>query len=238
GVDYATAVPSFERLDSILRARAPSASESSLYYSYFDYAELLLVGTENQKALKCIDRFIETSPDYYEMEKVYNARGVALFRIDQYEKAADSFKKAMAANPDYMAPRVNLRGVFLRVNAVEQAMLSHRLGNYEAALKQVDNLLIIATSYLPALRLKGDILRDMGRDGEALDYYQSIVAENPEDPITYGVRLEMARILERQGELKGALEVLGANASRFSKVPNDPTRAEIIRIMDLLQKKP
>lgn len=232
---YLKAKETFTDLDYQLRAHPPGAAERGLYLGLFDFAELLLHGTENQLALSYLDRFVENWPDYYEMEKIQNARGVALFRINRYDGAAAAFRAAMAANPDFLAPRVNLRGLFLRVNAFEEAKVAHRQGRNAEALALVDELLLIASGFTPALRLRGDVLRDLGRIDEALAVYGAVLASDPEDPLTHGVRLDMAAMLEKRGDLRGALNLLNANASRFRKVENDPTRAEIIRLVKLLR---
>lgn len=232
---YLKAKEQFTNLDYQLRAHPPGIAERSLYLGFLDFADLLLHGTENQLALAYIDRFLEAWPDYYEMEKVQNARGVALFRLNRYDDASAAFRAAMKENPDFLAPRVNLRGLFLRVNAYEEARVAHRLGHNVEALALVDELLLIASGFTPAMRLRGDILRDMGRGPEALVVYGAVLASDPDDPITHGVRLEMASLLEKSGDLKGALNMLNANASRFRKVENDPTRAEIIRLVKILR---
>lgn len=229
---YQLAKERFARIDNQLSAATSRYRGSSLNVSYLDYANLLLAGNENAEALQLIDLFLLRLPSYVEMEKARNARGVALFRLNRFEEAAGEFRLAMASNPAYLAPRVNLRGLFLRVDAFEQARLEHRLGRPTEALARIDELLRIASGFTPALRFRADILKETGRVEEALESYRAVLAADQEDLITHGVRLDMAKIYEERGDLREALTLLNENATRFNRIENDPTRAEIIRIVE------
>jgi Flp pilus assembly protein TadD len=61
---------------------------------------------------------------------VYNFLGVSYSRMNQLEKAAASYRKALALNPELAATRVNLAGVYERMKRPKAARLE-----YEAACK-------------------------------------------------------------------------------------------------------
>jgi tetratricopeptide (TPR) repeat protein len=235
---YPEAREAYGELDLLLGANPPALQDRGMLASYYDQGLLLLEGGEPATALISLTRFLQLYPDYYDAERVHNARGVALFRLSRFEEAADEFRASIELNPGLLEPRANLRSVYIRLNMFEQARYSHRIGRLDDAMDTVDSLLRIANGYLPAMRLRADIFRDLGKKEDALCAYQAVLAANPEDPITHGVRLEMAKIVEADGDPRGALQLLNDNARRFRNIDNDPTMREVFRLVRKLKENP
>jgi tetratricopeptide (TPR) repeat protein len=234
---YEDAGKLYGEIDLALRAAPPGEADRGFYKAYLDQGVLLLSGGDSEGALVSLDRFKQTYPDYYEMEAVDNYRGVALLRLWRLDESAQAFRSAMAVNPDFLLPRANLKSVFIRLNMIEQARINQRMGHLDDALEATELLVKISGGCLPAIRLKGDILRDLGDKTGALVCYREVIASNPLEPITHGVRLDIAKLLEAGGDLDGALAALNENAALFKNVKNDPTYGEILRIVRILRSR-
>ncbi len=235
---YDDAAAAYERFALALEAAPPPARERDLYQGLYFQGLLHLRGGEPAKALESLDRFNEKYPGFYNAEEVLNARGVALYHLNRYEEAAKAFKEAIAAKPSLLEAKANLRAVFSRLALYDEARANYRSGSLDDALERTRSLRRIAPGYLPALRLEGEILERLGRPEEALCAYRAILEEDPGDPITHGVRLDMARLLEQRGEKREALRILNENLRRFRDVPRDPTKREVLRLMNLLRSPP
>ncbi len=235
---YDDAAAAYERFALALEAAPPAARERDLYQGLYFQGLLYLRGGEPGKALESLDRFTAKYPGFYNGEEVLNARGVALYQLNRYEEAAKAFRQAIAAKPTLLEAKANLRAVFSRLALYDEARANYRSGSLDDALERTRSLRRIAPGYLPALRLEGEILEQLGRPDEALCAYQAILEEDPGDPLTHGVRLDIARLLEQRGEKREALRVLNENLRRFRDVPRDPTKREVLRLMNLLRSPP
>ncbi len=235
---YDDAAAAYERFTLALEAAPPPARERDLYQGLYFQGLLYLRGGEPEKALESLDRFAAKYPGFYNAEEVLNARGVALYHLNRYEEAAKAFREAIAAKPALLEAKANLRAVFSRLALYDEARANYRSGSLDDALERTRSLRRIAPGYLPALRLEGEVLERLGRPEEALCAYRAVLEEDPGDPITHGVRLDIARLLELRGEKREALRVLNENLRRFRDVPRDPTKREVLRLMNLLRSPP
>jgi tetratricopeptide (TPR) repeat protein len=235
---YDDAAAAYERFALALEAAPPPDRERDLYQGLYFQGLLYLRGGEPAKALESLERFSAKYPGFYNAEEVLNARGVALYHLNRYEEAAKAFKEAIAAKPSLLEAKANLRAVFSRLALYDEARANYRSGSLDDALERTRSLRRIAPGYLPALRLEGEILERLGRPDEALCAYQAILEEDPGDPVTHGARLDIARLLEQRGENREALRILNENLRRFRDVPRDPTKREVLRLMNLLRSPP
>jgi Flp pilus assembly protein TadD len=68
---------------------------------------------------------------------VYNFLGISYSRTNQLAKAAASYRKALELNPQLAATRMNLAGVYERMNRPKDARVE-----YESACKLDQNLCV------------------------------------------------------------------------------------------------
>lgn len=237
-LDYDLAVAACRRLDLTLSAETPGALERDSYEGLLDCGELFLRGGERTKTILFLQKFLKNYPDYYDLGKVHNLRGVALFQLSRYEEAEEAFRESINVDPDYLEPYVNLRAVFNRMALYEQAQVNNRMGRNEDALELIEWLNARAKGFLPGMALKGDILADMGKTDEALNAYGEALNYDHTHWATHGIRLTMASLLEKRGQIEEALDLLNQNAARFQDLENDPTEKEISRLTGLLKDKP
>ncbi len=205
---------------------------------YRDQGLLLLAGGQPEAAADALTQFLNLAPDHYAAGQAWNALGVAHFRLGRYDEAVSAFRRAAQLDAGLVEARVNMRGVHSRLALYQLARVQHRRGELDGSLATVRRVSSVQPNYLPALRLEGDILRDLGLLDEALCAYQEVLSADHMHPVSHGARLEMARIYEQRGELRRALDLLNQNAIRFRGVENDPTRAEILRLVDRLKELP
>ncbi|MDF1555096.1 MAG: tetratricopeptide repeat protein [Deferrisomatales bacterium] len=236
--NYREATQGYQRLCRVLDAAPPPPRDRELYQAYYFQGLLYLRGGEYAPALDAFSRFLEVYPEFYNLAQVHNNRGVALYRLYRYEEACDAFRSAIEADGSFIEPRVNLRSVFTRLTLYEDARANLRQGYPEEALRRVETLLESAPGFLSGRRLHAKILGEVGRLDEAVCGYQELIARDPTHPLTHGARLELARLLERQGSLREALVVLNQNVRYFRDQPRDATRGEILRLVELLRANP
>jgi tetratricopeptide (TPR) repeat protein len=149
-----------------------------------------------------------------------------------------AFRRAISANPDHAEARFNLRSVFTRLAVYNEAVAIARAGELAMALEKVRRLREFAPNYLPGRRLEGRILQGLGRSAAALRVYDEILGSAPDDPITYSVRVETAKIFEAQGEKDKALEFLRENLRRFPRFVDERARREVRDLLVRLGDKP
>lgn len=99
--------------------------------------------------------------------QVYRERGLDAAAVGRWPEAVDNYRRAVAADPDYAAMRVNLGTALERVGDARGA-----LEQYEAALR-LDSQLAEARYGLGAL------FERSGRDQEAIEQYRAAVTESP-----------------------------------------------------------
>lgn len=234
---YEDAAARYERLALLLEANPPGEKERALYQGFYFQGLLRLAGGENDRALAALRRFLEVSPDFYNLEVVHNAIGVAYYYRQSYDEAAESFRRALSVKADYVPARLNLSSVFARLTVYADALGAARAGDLNDALERVQHLRLIAPAYLRGIHLEAGILRDLGRADEALCAYREALATDPSHSVTHDVRLELARLLEQRGQLGDAVAVLNDDLRWFREDERARTQTmrELLRLVDRLR---
>jgi tetratricopeptide (TPR) repeat protein len=107
-----------------------------------------------EKSIKYFDKAIELEPNCIE---AWRDKAYALGELGAYEEALECVDKVLAADPT--DPEV------WRVRAIYDLSI----GNYEESLKSLDRAIQIDPSNTPAIIMKIDILKSLGRESEAED---------------------------------------------------------------------
>jgi tetratricopeptide (TPR) repeat protein len=237
---YVEAADHYDRLALLLEAQPPGEKERALYQGFYFQGLLCLEGGEFAKALGALNRFLEVYPDYYSLELVHNAVGVAHYYLQNYDEAAEAFQRAIAVKPDFVEARVNVRSIFRRLTLYNEALADARAGRLEDALERVETLRLIAPGYLRGRHLEAGILRDLGRTEEAVCAYRDVLASDPGHPVSHDARMELAKLLESRGQLSEALSLLNQDLRwvRESDALRLLTMKEILRLVDLLKRAP
>jgi len=235
---YEEAGNAYERVALLLRASPPAQKDRPLYQVYYFLGLLYLKGGDYAQAQASLQQFLQVYPDFDNPQDVYNAIGIALYYQDQYDKAVEHFRTALARAPGYAEARFNLRSVFTRLAVYNEATVLARAGEMELALEKVGRLKEFAPRYLPGRRLEGMVLQRLGRRAEAVKVYQEALGFDPADPLTYPVRLELARILADQGHRDEALGHLTENLRRFPDIGDARVQREVTDLMARLGEQP
>lgn len=237
---YVEASDHYDRLTLLLEAHPPGDRERGLYQGFYFQGLLCLDGGEFGKALTALNRFLEVYPDYYSLEVVHNAVGVAHYYLQNYDEAAEAFRRAIAVKPEFVEARVNMRSLFLRLTLYNEAAADARAGRLEDARQRIETLRLIAPGYLRGRHLEAGILRDLGRTEEAACAYRDVLASDAGHPVAHDARMELAKLLERQGNLAEALSLLNQDLRwvRESDALRLRTMKEILRLVDLLKRAP
>jgi tetratricopeptide (TPR) repeat protein len=228
---YAEAVDAYDRLTALLLAAPQDSWDRELFQVYFQQGLLFLKGGEFERAARSLDKFLSLSPDDLRAADAYNALGIAQYYLNQYDLAVGHFKKALDLDPGNAAARFNLRSVFTRLSAYNEAQVYFRAKDYDRALARLNQLKEFAPRYIPGRRLEGTILVRTGRVEEGLRVYREILSIYPDHPLSYWVRIETARemvALERYDE---AQELLMDNLSRFPDVEDEQARREMTALL-------
>ncbi len=235
---YRDAVDAYERVVRQLRAAPPEESNRALYQVLYFRGLLHLRGGDYEPALVSLREFLEVYPDFDNPAEVYNAIGIALYYQDQYDKAVEHFRAALARDPEYAEARFNLRSVFTRLAVYNEAVALARAGEMELALEKVRRLKEFAPRYLPGRRLEAQVLERLGEDREAVRICEEALGFEPADPLTYPLRLHLARLLAKQGRRQDALALLAENMRRFPDVSDERVRQEVTELMSKLRESP
>lgn len=235
---YEEGVAAYERLALLLRIHPPSPKDRALYQALYFLGLLYLKGGDYELAQASLQQFLEAYPDFDNPEAVHNAIGIALYYQDQYDGAVEHFRTALARNPSYAEARFNLRSVFTRLAVYNEAVVLSRAGEAELALDKIERLKEFAPRYLPGRRLEARILSHLGRPDEALRVYSEILGFDPDAPLTFGVRMEMARLLAARGENGQARELLVDNLQRFAELGDERLRREVVEMLGRLGDTP
>jgi len=228
---YQDAVAAYERVILLLRARPPEAKDRALYQVLYFRGLLYLRGGDYEQALDSLRDFLEVYPDFDNPAEVHNAIGISLYYQDQYDKAVEHFRTAIARNPEYAEARFNLRSVFTRLAVYNEAVALARSGEMELAMDKVARLKEFAPRYLPGRRLEVQILERLGRSDDALRVCGEALGFDPSDPLTYPLRLEMARLLADRGRGQEAIGLLAENLRRFPEIGDERVRREVTDLM-------
>lgn len=234
---YDDAVACYERLTKVLKEHPPSVAEKALYQAYYFEGLLYLKGGENERALDVLQQFLALYPEFSNLEFVHNAIGIAFYYQNQYDKAVESFRKAIEIKPDYPEARFNLRSVFTRLAVYNEAVANARAWNVEAAFEGVNALKEFAPRFLPGRRLEANLLLKVGRIDEAIGVLGEILALDPGHPLTYGVRMDLAKLLGTQGKRDRSVELLRENLRRFPQA-SDKQKQDLVKLIEGLGGTP
>ncbi len=235
---YEDAAEAYERLQILLRANPPGPTEQALYQSRLSQGQLYLKGGDYPRALDALQDFLRLQPGYLGLEAVHNGLGIAYYYLDQYDRAVEAFRAAIAVNPDFAEARFNLRSVFTRLAVYNEAVAIARAGDLETALAKLHRLREFAPNYLPGQRLEAKLLAALNRPVEALAVYTKVLAAEGRHPITYGVRLDMVKLLMGQGRSAEALILLRENEERFPNLTDAKARGEVAKLLEFLEARP
>lgn len=223
---YDDSAEAYGRFQLQLQAHPPGPTEQALYQGRLFQGQLYLKGGDYAKALLALEDFLRLQPRYTNLETIYNGIGIAHYYLGQYDRAVGSFRAALAADPDFAEARFNLRSVFTRLAVYNEAVAISRAGDLETALAKLERLREVAPNYLPGQRLEAKVLAALGRPDEALGVYAKVLAGGGNDPSSYGVRLDMAKMLVLAGRTAEAIALLEENQRRFPSVSDDKARRE------------
>lgn len=234
---YEDAARGYERVAAILREKPPGPAERSLYQALYFQGLLYLKGGEYDRAIETLRSFLALYPEFGSLENVHNAVGIALYYQNQYDKAVESFRRALEAKPDYPEARFNLRSVFTRLAVYNEAMANARAWNVEAAFDGVAALKEFAPRFLPGRRLEANLLLKVGRIDDAMGVLGEILALDPTHPLTYGVRMDLAKLVAGRGDRERAVALLRENLDRFPDTP-EKQKQDVARMIEGLGGMP
>jgi predicted Zn-dependent protease len=100
-----------------------------------------------------------------------------------------------------------------------RAYAYHRMGDRDAALREADALLAIAPQDPFYLELKGQILLESGKPGEALPPLREAVAKAPDQPMIQAMLGHALLATEKSANLTEAEQVLRASIGRDNEQP-------------------
>lgn len=228
---YAEAVDAYDRLIALLLAAPEDSWDRDLFLVYFQQGLLFLKGGEFERAARSLEKFLSLSPDDLRAADANNALGIAQYYLNQYDLAVGYFKKALDADPGNSAARFNLRSVFTRLTAYNEAQVYFRAKDYARALTRLNQLKEYAPRYIPGRRLEGTILVRTGRVEEGLRVYREILSIYPDHPLSYWVRIETAREMVALERFDEAQELLMDNLARFPNVEDEQARREMTALL-------
>jgi tetratricopeptide (TPR) repeat protein len=228
---YPEATDAYERLSLILIANPPDERAKDLLQAYYYQGLLYLKGGEYEKALQSLEKFIDLYPDFEGMATVYNAIGIAHYYLDGYGSAVENFKRALALDPALSEARFNLRSVFTRVTAYNEAVVLSRVNENEKALRRLNKLRSLAPRYLPGRKLEASILTKLGHSEKAISVLNEVLGFSPDHPDTFHIRIDMARLLIQMNRMDQARAVLIENLSRFPQHDDMRAKLEIANLL-------
>lgn len=228
--DYQPAVDTYNRLKLILQANPPSEKHRALYQTYYFLGLLQLKGGEYAAALESLRMFQRLEPAFANPADVDNAIGIALYYLDQYDQAVEEFRKALALNPDYAEARFNLRSVFTRLAAFNEAVALSRAGELDLALEKIQQLKEWAPRYLPGRRLEAKLHQELGQEDKAIQVYEEVLGLDSTHPITYGIRFNLAQLLVKHAQQARALELLEQALALFPQVEDERAKRQVLEL--------
>ncbi len=233
---YKDAVDAYTRLKLLLQANPPAEAQRALYQTYYFFGLLQLKGGDYDNALASFQDFQRLEPAFSNPQDVHNAVGIALYYLDQYDKAVEEFQRALAINPDFAEARFNLRSVFTRLAAYNEAVAISRVGELVLAMEKVQQLKEWAPRYLPGRRLEAKLYQEMGRDDDALRVYEEILGVDQTHPITYAIRLNMAQLLVKRQQRGRALVLLDQALKLFPHVDDERSERQVLQLAQQLRE--
>lgn len=217
--NYTDAVQHFET--TLIQAPGANRVHYSLAMAYRG-----LGNTEKVKAhlaqqgtvgVRVSDPLVDGFQDRIAGERVYLSRGKLAFEAQRYAEAAAEFRKAVAAKPNSVTPRVNLGAALTQ------------LGDLDAAAEQFREAIRIEPEKGNAHYNLAVILSRQNKPDEAISHLQSALKMEPND---LGARFLLAQQLAKSERFDEAL----AEVARV--VQSDPNNeAAVLEQVKLLYRK-
>ena len=230
---YAEAVAHFEKtLAQVPDANRVHYSLAMAYRGLGDAEKVKAhLAQQGTVGVRVSDPLVDRLRDSIAGERLHLSRGKVAFEAARYAEAASEFRKAVDANPESAAARVNLGAALTQTGdldgAVEQfeaalridpvtvnahynlAVLLARQNKHEQAITHLRSALNVEPGDQSARFLLAQELNKSGRIDEALTEYARV------DPGNEGALLEQVRLLYRKGELKQALDKLEKGHAQY-----------------------
>ncbi|XP_075225931.1 protein O-mannosyl-transferase TMTC2-like [Lycorma delicatula] len=210
-----------------------------------------------QEAVDVYKQAVETMPEYYQPQTVYNLLGETLGRLDRHEEAERWFKAALDASPDHVPAHLTYGKLLAknrtRIIEAEQwfkraqmlapsdpAVYTHFgefLGGLERHVEAARILLkgtelIKGNQKLPLLLAAATALRQAGRLSHAEAVYRKALDLSPTEASSHS---NLGAILHLNGKYAEAAEAY-KQALRLD--PNDPTTLSNLRKLRSLMANP
>jgi len=180
---------------------------------HYNLGNLYAQNQQFQEAQKAYEETIRLSPDFCAAH--YNL-GNVFYALGDLEASKKAFQMAKEKNPDLVPAYLNLANILTSEKKYDEAydlyqkvleidpqymglhrdlgMLLHIKGDLQEAEKSYRLILQTEGETLEALTLMANVLRDQGRDKEAVDFYTKVVGLDPDNKIAQ----ENIRKLQKQ----------------------------------------
>ena len=233
---YSEAVDHFEKtLAQVPGANRVHYSLAMAYRGLGDAKEVQAhLAQQGPVGVRVLDPLVDGLQDLIKGERVHLSRGKLAFEAQRYAEAAGEFRKAVAAKPDSVTPRMNLGAALTQLGdlqgAAEQFEEALRIepgkvnAHYNLAVVlasqnkhgetiiHLHSALNVDPNDLNARFLLASELVKSGRLDEALVEFSRVVQA---DPNNEGALLEQAKLLHRKGQFKQALDVLEKGHAQY-----------------------
>jgi Tfp pilus assembly protein PilF len=165
-------------------------------------------------AVKRLEHAVELAPQFAE---AWNDLGTIAYQTQQYERAEKCFRTAIEQDPRSYAPLVNLGGVLINTNKLEEALIYNQdavlirpndalansqlgltyfcAGNFDLAVKYLEIARRLDPAHFshPQLVL-AEIHMRRGEKREAADALEDFVAHHPDFPTADKIRENIAKL--------------------------------------------
>ena len=230
---YADAIEHFEKTLALVPEANRVHYSLAMAYRGLGNAEKVKTHLAQQGTVgvRVSDPLVDNLQESITGERLHLSRGKIAFEAQRYGEAVNEFRKAVAANPDSVAARVNLGAALTQSGdlngAVEQfeaalriepgkanahynlALLLARQNKHEQAIDHLRSALNVEPNDQSARFLLAQELSKSGRADEALSEYARVDLSNE------GALLEQVRLLYRKGQFKQALDALEKSHTQY-----------------------
>ena len=141
------------------------------HFGYNNLGNIFLKRDQFKEALDCYEKAIRIKSNYYE---AHHNKGNVLAKMDDTLNAIESFSKAIEIKNDYV-PALKARNSFY----IKEK--KHRL-----ALQELDKLIIYEPNNVELFVQKADILTEIGKHKESIEYYQTAYEMDPNHQFLLG----------------------------------------------------
>lgn len=145
----------------------------------------LLRGKYDQAVLSFGKALNEPDLPSERIANIHNDRGVAHWRLAQYEEALKDFNRSIELSNSSAATYNNRANVLIE------------LGRYQEALGDLDRAISLAPAYGAAYNNRGNANFQLGRQNEALNDYRRAIELMPANAVPYNGRAQVQELLGR-----------------------------------------